>query len=55
MYGQTNNGQYTIQFWEPIEASVLELRIDDYVPIFACIGIKLYGCASSEGSYITCV
>ena len=54
---QTNNGQYTVLFWEPIDTSELELRIDDYVPIFACVGIKLYGCVSSEGMhtyYNTC-
>ena len=51
MYGQTDNGQYTVLFWEPIDTTELELRIDDYVPIFACVGIKLYGCVSSEGIY----
>ena len=50
VYGQTDNGQYTVLFWEPIDTSELELRIDDYVPIFACVGIKLYGCVSSEGT-----
>ena len=42
---------YTIQFWEPIDASVLELRIDDYHLTSACVGIKLYGCVSNEGMY----
>ena len=51
MYGQTDNGMYTVVFWEPIDASVVELRIDNWVPIFACVGIKLYGCVSSEGMY----
>ena len=51
MYGQTDNGQYTILFWEPIDASVLELRIDRYHLTSACVGIKLYGCVSSEGTY----
>ena len=26
--------------------------IDDYVPVFACAGIKLYGCVSSEGNQL---
>ena len=52
MYGQTDNGQYTVFFWEPINATTLELRIDDFVPIFACLGIKLYGCVSSKGNAV---
>ena len=36
-------------FWDPINTSAVELRIDDYVPVFACVGIKLYGCVFSEG------
>ena len=51
VYGQTDNGQYTVLFWEPIDASVLELRIDRYHLTSACVGIKLYGCVSSEGKY----
>lgn len=54
MYGQTDNGLYYVHFWEPIDTSEIELRIDEYVPIFPCLGIKLYGCVSSEGKYNVC-
>ena len=55
MYGQRDNGLYTVLFWEPIDASVVELRIDEHVEIFACVGIKLYGCVFSEGNTVVIV